>query len=408
MSMYQSDHMQERAPSGEAPIVVFVDDEEPILASLRSLFRHAGYVTSAFVQTSAALEYLKRVPAALVISDLRMPAMTGIEFLNEVSSINPNAIRVMLSGYEDKRVVMDALSNGLAHHYVMKPWVDSELRDLVHQALEKAGTLRRRRLETVLKSIESLPSPPTYHQALRAMLAQEGSSIKAISRELEKSPPIVAKLLRVANSVYFSSRKPITTVTDAVFFIGTEYISGLVAGIEAFHGFAGQSKAEVNEQIEALWSSSFQRASIAKWIAETWTGFAWKDLAFTVSLLQDIGYAVLLCVDPEGYERFSRIRESSQLLPIQLEEEIFGHSHAAIGAALLEYWNLPPMVVSGVAKHHQVTEGVVLFQVLQLADVLCNGLYSTPHDPAIEGLLPAWEQKFIAKNESSHPANPER
>jgi HD-like signal output (HDOD) protein len=394
--------LQASMQANRLPIVVFVDDEEPILASLRSLFRRTRYSTSVFTQAAAAIEFLKRVPADLVISDLRMPVITGIEFLNQVSAINPHAVRVILSGYEDKSIVMNALSKGLAHHYMLKPWNDLELRQLVDQSLERLETLRRQRLEGILRSIETLPSPPSFHVNIQTVLAREGSSVYDIAREVEKSPPIVAKLLRVSNSIYFASRKAITSVQDAVFFIGTEYIAGLVAAIEAFHSFPSDNDPHVAEEIQKLWLASFHRALIAKKIAEKWPGFSEFDTVFVASLLQDIGCAVFMCFEPEAYKEYADAIHDGLMAPLKAEEKIFGHSHSTVGAALLEYWNLPPPVVQAVARQHQTSDTDALIQILQLADILQNSLEAVQHDPVVEKMLPSWRETLHNELEPTH------
>jgi HD-like signal output (HDOD) protein/CheY-like chemotaxis protein len=394
--------VQNSAQSNRLPIIVFVDDEEAILASLRSLFRRTRYSTSVFTSAGPAIEFVKRVPADLVISDLRMPVITGIEFLNQVSAINPHAVRVILSGYEDKTIVMNALSKGLAHHYMLKPWNDAELRQLVEQSLERLESLRRQRLEGILRSIETLPSPPTFHVQIQTVLAREGSSVYDIAREVEKSPPIVAKLLRVSNSIYFASRKAITSVRDAVFFIGTEYIAGLVAAIEAFHSFPLQDDAEVVQEIQSLWLSSFRRAMIAKKIAEKWPGFTELDTAFVASLLQDIGYAVFMCFEHEAYLEYKAAVAEPGANPLREEEKIFVHTHPTVGAALIEYWNLPVPVVQAVSRQHHMSETDPLVQILQLADLLCNGDAVVQHDPVVDRMLPSWRDTLHDELEPTH------
>jgi len=378
------------------PVIVFVDDEESVTASLRSMFRRSGYSTYAFSDAASALEFLMRVPADLVMCDLHMPRMTGLEFLTQVSFANPHAIRVTLSGGEDREVVLDALSKGLAHHNVVKPWNEVLVRDLVHRALDGKEGVRRQQLEKVLGSIEHLPAPPSFHVRLQAELARDGSSVYDIAREIEKSPPIVAKLLRVANSVYFARRKSIMTVHDAVFLIGTGYISGLVGAIEAFHGFASQSRPDFTAHIERLWTESFKRATVAKRIAEKWSGFDAPQTLYIASLLQDIGYAVVLWFDPEVYAEYVKTCEEGIVPPHEAEQKIFDYMHDTVGAALLDYWNLPPAIVTAVEKHHQRTEGDAFLQILQIADSLCPGMRSSLHDPAIDELIVLWRGRMLS------------
>ncbi len=117
--------------------VVFVDDEEAILASLRSLFRHEGYTLHLFTRAAEALEFLAKNSVDVVVSDMRMPEITGVEFLNLVSGQQPEAIRMILSGYEDKAIAVEALARGLAQQFIMKPWNDQALRTLLSESIKK-------------------------------------------------------------------------------------------------------------------------------------------------------------------------------------------------------------------------------------------------------------------------------
>jgi HD-like signal output (HDOD) protein/CheY-like chemotaxis protein len=384
-----------------APVVVFVDDEEAILASLRSLFRRAGYSTHAFQHPPDALEFIARVPADVIISDLRMPVMMGVEFLNHASGINPQAVRIMLSGYEDKGVVMNALSKALAHHYVLKPWEDGALRELVQHALEQLAEQRKNRLTEILGTVATLPAPPRFHARVQEVLARDGSSVTDIAHEIEKSPPIVAKILRVANSVYYGSRKSVTSVHDAVFFIGTEYVAGLVAAIETFHGFSCAARPEFAAEIEALWNAAVSRSSIAKRIAEHWHGCESPEAVYVAALLQDIGQAALLCFDPEQYMAYRAHCRGVQGMDGIAECAFFGSSHDAIGTALLEYWNFPPQIVAGVSMHHKKTGGKAMPQILQLADILQRGDTAAPHDPAVDELVELWRERIMKGTEAA-------
>lgn len=383
------------------PVIVFVDDEEAILAALRSLFRKGGYSTHAFSQATDALEFIGRVPADIIISDLRMPVMTGIEFLNHASAINPQAVRIMLSGYEDKSVVMSALSKGLAQHYVLKPWEDDALRDLVRHSLEVLSSQRKERLTGILGSIDTLPAPPQFHAKVHEVLDRDGSSINDIAAVIEKSPPIVAKLLRVANSVYYGSRKTISSIHEAVFFIGTEYVVGLVAAIEAFHGFACASRPECVSIVEILWADAVERSSIAKRIAVQWPGCETPEAVYVASLLQDIGQAVLLCFDPDRFVAYQQACEAGDMKNAGAERAFFGNSHDAVGAALLEYWNFPPAIVGAVSKHHVRTGGEMIPQILQLAELLQQGDRAIVHDPALDGMVDLWREKVMPVNETA-------
>lgn len=116
--------------------LLFVDDEECILSSLVRLFRNEDY--EIFTATSGAegLKTFEENDVSLVISDHRMPAMTGVEFLASVKEVSPDTIRIMLTGYADLQASIDAINKGEVYRFISKPWNDEELLLTVQQSLE--------------------------------------------------------------------------------------------------------------------------------------------------------------------------------------------------------------------------------------------------------------------------------
>lgn len=115
--------------------VLYVDDEEGNLMAFRASFRRDFEVRTA---TSAAegLAILRESPAHVVISDQRMPLMSGAEFLAQVREHHPKAIRIMLTGFSDIEAVIDAVNKGGIHAYITKPWDPIDLKLRIEQAYE--------------------------------------------------------------------------------------------------------------------------------------------------------------------------------------------------------------------------------------------------------------------------------
>ncbi len=117
--------------------LLLVDDEESITKSLYRLFRKEKYNIITASGGQEALEILKKTKdLSLIISDQRMPGMTGAQFLEKAKVIFPNAVRFLLTGYSDMDAIVDAVNKGEIHRYLSKPWNDKDLILQVRQALE--------------------------------------------------------------------------------------------------------------------------------------------------------------------------------------------------------------------------------------------------------------------------------
>ena len=117
--------------------ILFVDDEESILNSLKRLLRNEGYEIYTFFNPLEALEFLKKERVHLIISDQRMPLMSGAQLLEKVRRNFPETIRAILSGYSDAEVLLNGINSGQIFHFFTKPWEDEELKMGIRQCLKQ-------------------------------------------------------------------------------------------------------------------------------------------------------------------------------------------------------------------------------------------------------------------------------
>lgn len=115
--------------------VLYVDDEQDNLFSFKATFRLKYNVLTA-VSAEEAFRTLESDLVHIIISDQRMPQMTGVEFLEKVQSLYPDAVRLLLTGYADMNVVIDAVNKGKIFHYLTKPWNEEELNKTLDKAYE--------------------------------------------------------------------------------------------------------------------------------------------------------------------------------------------------------------------------------------------------------------------------------
>lgn len=115
--------------------VLFVDDEENILQAVRRALMDDGYAIRTATSAGEALSLLEKDPVEVVVSDHRMPGMTGIEFLGKVSRKWPDTVRIILSGQADMGAVIAAINDGGIYKFLLKPWNDDELRVTIANAV---------------------------------------------------------------------------------------------------------------------------------------------------------------------------------------------------------------------------------------------------------------------------------
>lgn len=131
--------------------ILIVDDEPNILKSLKRLLRKKGYSVILSEKPEEALQIVRKGGISIIISDHRMPGMTGVEFLQKARQIVPDVPRILLTGYADKSSAIDAINKGGVYRYLEKPWLDDELVAVIKSALLQRSA--RRRLDQIASSM---------------------------------------------------------------------------------------------------------------------------------------------------------------------------------------------------------------------------------------------------------------
>jgi putative nucleotidyltransferase with HDIG domain len=133
--------------------ILFVDDEENILRSLRRLFMDEEVEVFTASSGAQGLEILARESEiGVIVSDQKMPEMTGVDFLEKSKAVSPQAVRILLTGYADAQAAIDAINRGSTFRYLNKPWNDGELVQTVKSALQmyRLGS-ENKRLAAIVK-----------------------------------------------------------------------------------------------------------------------------------------------------------------------------------------------------------------------------------------------------------------
>ncbi len=123
--------------------ILLVDDEPNVLKALQRIFRQENYYIVTATSAAEALDHLRTGAFQLIISDYMMPGMNGAELLKHARAIQPDMIRIMLTGHADTGAVMGAINDGAVYKFILKPWNDDDLRVTVALALEQYELVRK-------------------------------------------------------------------------------------------------------------------------------------------------------------------------------------------------------------------------------------------------------------------------
>jgi len=126
--------------------ILIVDDDEAVRTALGRSLRRCEYELRFASSAQEGLNVLQKEPVDIVISDQRMPQMSGLSFLEIVRDRHPEAIRIILTGCADTSTAIDAINEGEIYRFLTKPWDDVELQVTLHLACDRLELERQNRL----------------------------------------------------------------------------------------------------------------------------------------------------------------------------------------------------------------------------------------------------------------------
>lgn len=188
-----------RKPTRARHCLLVVDDEVDVVKSVKDLFR-LDYKVLTATSAAEALELLEREVVHVVMTDQRMPEMTGVQFLGKVEKQYPEIVRLLFTGYADLRSVVDAINQGHVWRYITKPWDPDELGTVIRAACERYDLIHER--NTLL---ETLKVKNTQLERANADLAHANelkhAFIQVASHELRTPLTILQGMVRLATQV---------------------------------------------------------------------------------------------------------------------------------------------------------------------------------------------------------------
>ena len=331
--------------------ILFVDDEPMVLKGLqRTLRKMRAEWEMTFVSSSKeALDVLAAEPHDVIVSDLRMPEMDGPELLAEVKSKHPEVVRIILSGQVEQEATFKSLQ--LAHQSLSKPCDADILKHTLNKLFALRNVLEDESIKRIVSQTETLPSLPAVYTEIISELQSSEPSVQKVGDIISQDLAMAAKILQVVNSAFFGLVRKISNPKEAVMLLGTETIKALVLSVKIFSEFNQKRFAWFN--FDDLFNHSMSVSMFAQTITKK------EDLdqslvnhSLMAGMFHDLGKLILVTNFQEPYQKILvEARETGQNL-WDLENDLFGTSHAEIGAYLMGLWGLEYPVIEAIAYHH--------------------------------------------------------
>ncbi len=360
--------------------IYIVDDQEPVMETAVLIVRTADplWEVRGFKDPLEALAAVKTTAPDLILSDQLMPGMQGSQLLEQVRSVAPAAIRIIMSGY----VPLNKLSLiTSAHQFIAKPFDSMRLRDTIRRSFAAQDRIAHRGLQAIATSLRSIPSLPQAHHALLKVLEDDRSATTKIARLVAQDAGLSAKVLQLSNSPLFGQGTQITSPIDAVMCLGTDLISAVVLAQSLFRHYESLAHWEIN--LQQIWSHCWQTAYFAQRICGEMQ-FSRKDgeEAFLAGLLHETGRFILVDNFPREFAAACQAarRQNSPLAPRLQETFLTSPSH--VTAYILELWGLSPAVIGAITVPDPGNAGQPSQFTLASALYVADGIASrkTPPD----------------------------
>ena len=227
-------------------------------------------------------------------------------------------------------------------------------------------------LADIVSHIHSLPAMPAVALELLQTLSGSDPDVDALASRIARDQAITARVLRVANSPFYGLQMRVGSIHDAIVVLGFSAVRSLVLTsavvttlpISKCAGFSA----------DRFWRHVLGTAVAAQALARPLRRK--PESLFIAGLLHDIGRLVMLSANPEGFARVIQIAAERDCHLVDVEAEIFGCDHTAVGAAIAQHWNFPADIVEALAFHHDPAQTAPgsLAAIIHYADGIAKAL----------------------------------
>lgn len=327
--------------------VIFVDDDKSLIDGLRRMLRpmRDKWEMSFAYSGQEALEKIQTASFNVIVTDMRMPGLTGSELLAKAREVCPSSVRIILSGQAEQDVIINSVSH--THQYLSKPCEADELIKVISRTSRLRDYVKNLKLREFISRLDFIPCVPKIYDAVLNQLQSKKPEIESISMSIAGDIGLSSKLLQLVNSAFFGPKTEVLCAHKAVGMMGIDLLKKLFLEAGIFNkaetvqiGFS--SLTDLN-QTGITVGNLARRIAILEGVPS-----ARADGYSTAGMLHKIGRIVLALYQPEKYAGATRSVNEAGLADRELE--MFGTNHIQVGAYLLGLWGLSDLIIDSVLE----------------------------------------------------------
>lgn len=206
-------------------------------------------------------------------------------------------------------------------------------------------------IDKILKNIDKVPPLPSNIHRIMTIINDSQADMCKLSRVVEEDPFLTLQALNLCNSVYYSLPIQVTSVAQAVVYLGAETVGGLA--MAAFlRGLIQAGKQKSSPWLRDAEKHLLLTGKIAEKLARTDGRRVLPATVFTAGILHDVGKLVFSRLDAVYAQDVQELLSAGEISSLAAEREILGMDHAETGARLAEHWKIPETIINAIQNHH--------------------------------------------------------
>jgi putative nucleotidyltransferase with HDIG domain len=376
--------------------ILFVDNDLAVLQSIYHwLYPLRDRIEAYFAQSGVeAVNYLAQAKFDMIVADLRMSTMDGVELLDRVQKQYPQMVRIILSNASIRPTSLKTITS--AHRYLIKPLDPNQLTHSLLQACMLSDFLQDADLQRVVSQTRSLPSLPSLYLEIVEELESPNPSAERVGQIIGRDMGMASKVLQLVNSAFFGLPRQVNDPGQATVMIGMETIRDLVLSINLFSQFDRFKLDRLS--MNKLWDHCLDVSSMSrrmvKWITSDKNQI---EHAMLAGFLHDVGKLIFAENLTEKYYQTINLSLRKRIPLYQAELDLLGTTHMQVGAYLLALWDLPDAVINSAACHHTIQNCQDTQNLIEVAVHTANGLDYETNPKRQRGEPPVINQEIVAK-----------